>query len=159
MKKLFLFLLALPFVAFTSCDDDDKVPNVDMTVQLSNCTLVDNTIYVVKGETFTVDAVTIDNHSGKDVMIGGVEYYWDYYRLNGSVTPPYTLSFATEGIPAGSHYLQIIASIYAVDYEPCVGVVGYKVKIVNSEADIPTEGNVTTNPSVTATIQEKDATN
>lgn len=159
MKKLLLFLaLALPMFAFTSCDDDDKTPNVDITVQFTGVTLVDNTLYVVKDSSFSVASVTLTDNNNKGAVIGGVEYFWDYYRVDGTVVPPYTLEINTQGIPAGTHYLQLTASIFAVDYEPCTGYVAYKVVIVNSEADIPTTGDVTTDPAVQADIRENGDT-
>lgn len=158
MKKLFLLIaLALPFLAFTSCDDDDKLPNVDVTVQFEGVTRVGNTLYVVKDQPIDIVSVTIKDNTNKGAVIGAATYFWDYYRVASNITTPYGLELETEGIPTGNHLLQISISIYAVDYSPCVGFLEYKVVIVENEADIPTQGDVEQNPNVKVAVTANDA--
>ncbi len=157
MKKLLLLLaLALPMFVFTSCDDDDKVPNVDVAVNFDGVTRVGNTLYVVKDQPINITSVTLTDNSGKGAVIGGVNYFWDYFRVGASIVSPYGMEFATEGIPTGNHLLQITMSIYAVDYAPCEAYVEYKVVIVDNAEDIPTNGDVEQNPTVKATVTTTD---
>lgn len=157
MKKLLLLLaLALPMFAFTSCDDDDKVPNVDVTVNFDGVTRVGNTLYVVKDQPINITAVTLTDNGGKGAVIGGVNYFWDYFRVGASIVSPYGMEFATEGIPTGNHLLQITMSIYAVDYAPCEAYLEYKVVIVDNASDIPTTGDVEQNPTAKATVTVTD---
>ena len=69
MKKLFTLLMALPLALLslttTSCSDDDKeLPDVDFTLQVENAQIVDNTIYVVQGDTLKVTAIDVTAVSG-----------------------------------------------------------------------------------------------
>lgn len=153
MKKLYqMLLLALPLVFFAACDDDDKLPDVSINVNIEGATRVDDVLYVVKGETITVESVTLTDNTEKGAVIGGVDYYWDYRPVGATIVQPYTIELNTDGVPVGNHLLQINMSIYAVDYSTCWGRVYYKVKIVESSDDIPTTGDVEQNPTVPAHV-------
>ena len=63
LKLLVLPLLAcLPMTAFVSCGDDDDTPDVDLSISIEDATVVDDVIYVVKGETLKITAVNIKNN-------------------------------------------------------------------------------------------------
>lgn len=158
MKKLLLMIaFALPFLAFTSCDDDDKVPNVDVTVQFDGVTRVGNTLYVVQDQPITISSISIKDNTSKGAVIGGATYFWDYFRVASTIVNPFEFELSTDGIPAGNHLLQISISIYAVDYSPCVGLLEYKVVIVDNESEIPTDGDVEQNPNVKVAVTTTDA--
>lgn len=140
MKKLFyLFLLALPLVGFTSCSDDDDLPDVDFIVDISGATFADNTIYCVQGETFTIESVdVVNNDKGKNALITYVEYFWDYQRLGVSAVDPFTFEITVDPeTPLGDHRLEIYAPVYAEDKTPAFAVVAYNVVVVESQDDIP----------------------
>lgn len=159
MKKLFyLLLLALPVIGMNSCDDDDDVPNVSLSATIDGATRVDNTLYVVSGDTIDIESINLIDNTKKGAVIGSASYFWDYYRLGGTIVAPYGMDIDTKGVPAGNHLLQIRVSIYAVDYSPCVGYMEYPVKIVASENDIPTEGDIEPSPTVALVIKADDDT-
>ena len=63
LKLLVLPLLAcLPMTVFVSCGDDDDTPDVDLSISIEDATVVDDVIYVVKGETLEITAVNIKNN-------------------------------------------------------------------------------------------------
>lgn len=159
MKKLFyLLLLALPVIGMNSCDDDDDVPNVSLSATIDGATRVDNTLYVVSGDTIDIELINLIDNTKKGAVIGSASYFWDYYRLGGTIVAPYGMDIDTKGVPVGNHLLQIRVSIYAVDYSPCVGYMEYLVKIVASENDIPTEGDIEPSPTVALVIKADDDT-
>lgn len=159
MKKLFyLLLLALPVIGMNSCDDDDDVPNVSLSATIDGATRVDNTLYVVSGDTINIESINLIDNTKKGAVIGSASYFWDYYRLGGTIVAPYGMDIDTKGVPDGNHLLQIRVSIYAVDYSPCVGYMEYPVKIVASENDIPTEGDIEPSPTVALVIKADDDT-
>ncbi len=140
MKKLFYLLLALPLFAFVACSDDDKdIPNVDVNVAISGAYQVpdDNVIYVVQGETMTIDDVTLTSHTGKEAVISSVTYVWDYVSVGTSVISPFTRSFEMVDVAPGNHVLQLNMVIAAVGYPITNGVVAYPVKVVASVDDLP----------------------
>lgn len=157
MKKLFyLLLLALPVIGMTSCDDDDDLPNVSLTATIEGATRVDHTLYVVSGDVIDIKSINLIDNTKKGAVIGSASYFWDYYRLGGTIVAPYGMEIDTDGVQLGNHLLQINVSIYAVDYSPCIGYMEYPVKIVASESDIPTEGDVETSPTVALVIKADD---
>lgn len=157
MKKLYyLLLLALPLLGFNACDDDDDLPNVSLSASIEGATRVDNTLYVLAGDTLDIESINLVDNTKKGAVIGSATYFWDYYRLGGTIVAPYGMDIATEGVPVGNHLLQINVSIYAVDYTPCVGYMSYQVKIVDSPNDIPTEGTIEKSPVIPLVLKDKD---
>lgn len=157
MKKFYLLmLLALPLLAFSACDDDDKLPDVSLSAQIDGATRVNDVLYVVQGDTLDIVSINMEDNTKKGAVIGGVEYFWDYYRIGGNIVSPYGMSIVTEGVPAGNHFLQILASVYAVDYAPCEAFMGFKVKLVPSASDIPTDGTVEPSPTLHLGVRSTD---
>lgn len=141
MKRLFKFLAILPLLAFgfTSCNDDNDLPNVDITLNISGAESVDGTIYLVQGDTLYIDAIDVTNNEpGKAAFISSATYYWDYVNLGTAVVPPYSFAIATnENTPVGRHLLQVEAPVAAVDKELGIAVLTYVVEVVESADDIP----------------------
>ncbi len=152
MKRIFTFLFALPLL-LTSCDHSDDIPDVDVTVTVSGCTVVDNVIYVVRSDGFRVESVNLENHGTKNAVIGPVVYLWDRIRVGDSVVAPYSYNFNTSATELGEHLFQLEAAVYAVDYSPAIALLSYDVVVVASADDIP--GNVTDDPSATYRLKAK----
>lgn len=148
MKKLLYLLFAVPFLFFTACDDDDKIPDVDLTVTFQDCAVDKdaNTIYVVQGKEFKIASINLIVNEDKKGELGVVNYYIDGFRIGASVQKPYEATISTSGFSVGSYLLNIEAGIYVVDYPVCVGVTGYTIKVVAAEEDIP--ATAVPNPSI-----------
>ena len=117
MKKLlYLLILALPLVVMNSCDDDDDVPNVSLSATIDGATRVDNTLYVVSGETLDIESINIIDNTKKGAVIGSASYFWDYYRLGGTIVAPYGMENYTQDITFCKNILQIKIIKYSVDY-------------------------------------------
>lgn len=153
MKKLYYFLLlALPMFFVTSCDDDDSLPEVNITLDISGGVNVDKTLYVVAGDTLNIDGIVVTNlEKDKSAIITEAAYSWDYGPVFLSVNPPYGASFVTNESLIGNHLIQIQCPLYAVDKSPAVIHMSCKVTVVASADDIPagTQDTVfTVKPSV-----------
>lgn len=147
MKKIFYFLLcALPLVSFTSCDDDNDLPDVDFSIAISDGTFVDGKIYAVAGTDLVIDGITvINNEKGKEAIIPYANYFWDFRPLGQSVIAPYGITIALpEEMEPGEHILEISAPVYAVDKSPAFTVLDYTVVVVSDESDIPDGGTAST---------------
>lgn len=153
MKKLLYFLLLLPltFVA-ASCDDDNDVPDVDITTTVSGDGVVVNnrTIYAVPGDTISLD-FTMKNHSGKEGNLGVINLYLDRVMI-AQVLPGEPFKFSTEGMPVGRHLLQASMPVFVVDYPICWGYSDYVIQLVDNRSDIPTDDGTGT---TSATVKSK----
>ena len=71
MKKLYYtLLLALPMLYLASCDDDNNLPDVDVSIQIDGGVGVDGAIYVVQGDTLKIEGINvINNEEGKEAII------------------------------------------------------------------------------------------
>lgn len=152
MKKvLSLLLLALPMAfAFTSCDDDDDLPNVTMSITVENAVQQDGIIYVVQGDTLVIEGITVTNNEKGNAAITAATYYWDYYRLGTNIVAPYGYAIVTtrtedniEGTPLGNHLLEIQCPLLAEDKAVATALMVYKVCVVESADDIPATGTTT----------------
>ncbi len=152
MKKLFILLaIALPLAfAVTSCDDDDDLPNVELNLTFSGGQFVDGSLFVVQGDTLSIDSVTVSNlEKNKAAAITSATYYWDGVCLGTSVVHPYAFKIATsDSTPLGEHLLQVETPILAVDKSAAIGVVNYSVFVVADSLDIPSQPS--SNPVVSA---------
>ena len=143
MKKIFYLMAALlPALAFTACDDKDELPDVDFNVAISNASFVDNEIYVVQGDTLTIDGVeAINNEQGKGVTIPYVNYYFDGLFLGQEAIAPYGFKIdVNDNVMIGTHYLKMTCPVFAVDKEPGYAIITYKVNVIESSDDIPSSG-------------------
>lgn len=154
MKKFIYLLLILPTLIFTSCSNDDDLPQVSFDVAFSGATNVDGTFYVVADSTFSIDAITVTPVDGtKEAAIGAVTYFWDYMAFGGNLTPPFGVSINTGDVGPGNHVLQFEASILQVGKSIAVAYFTYPIKIVASETEIPSgdkvsRGSVPANPTI-----------
>ncbi len=155
MKKVFYLLLVLPLL-MVSCDDDhdDDFPRVKMSIDISGAKVIDNTIYVVQGDTLSIDSISVVpvKHNQK-VVIAATSYYWDRMYVGTATIPPFDYSVDTGLLMTGRHLLQMRSSLLAVDYPPVVAIMTYPVRIVEDEADIP-DGNIETTLIITPEIDD-----
>lgn len=154
MKKVFYLLLILSLFIVSCEDHDDDFPRVKISVGISGAKVIDRTIYVVQGDTLSIDSIGIEavDHN-KEVVIAATSYYWDRIYVGTSTLPPFEFSVDTGLLVTGRHLLQMRSSLLAVDYSPVVATLTYPVKIVEDEADIPS-GDVETTMILTPEIDD-----
>lgn len=142
MKKIVYLLAALiPALSFTSCDDNDDVPDVDFNVTFSKAQFADDQVYVVQGDTIDIQSVeAINNEQGKGVTIPYVNYYFDGIFVGQNPIAPYGFDIVVpDNVIIGKHTLQISCPVFAVDKAPGYAVVTYTVNVVQSDDDIPSD--------------------
>lgn len=150
MKKFFtaaIILAAMP-IMFTSCSNDNDLPDVNYSIEISGGVVDENsgTIYVVQGDTLNVESLSVTNvETGKVAVLAGAEYYWDYNFLGGSPFPPYGFKiYVSDETTVGDHDLTIRTSVLAEGKEPAIGIINYPVMVVSSSEDLPTTATYTT---------------
>lgn len=160
MKRLLTIVaIALPMLLLTACSDDDKdLPDVDFVVDVQDAVYSDGQLYVVAGETLTINSIQVVNREqGKSALIPYADYYWDYIRIAQVVEPPFGVDiYINPETRIGKHVLEIYAPIYAVDKAPAFGVLQYTVNVVASADDLPGDG--ATSFTATPKVQETDPT-
>lgn len=157
LKKFLLALaVALPAVAFTSCSDDDDLPDVTFDVTVSGGTVYDGKIYVVAGNDLTIDGIKVINNEKKPAIISYANYYWDYRFLGRNLIEPYgyELYISNETAP-GEHLLEIYAPLYAEDKAPAFAVLAYQVVVVEEESQLPEGGTSSLTTAPTYTTDER----
>ncbi len=136
MKRIFYLLLLLPLL-MVSCKDDDDMPNLDFTVDITGGKNINGVIYVVKGDTLKIEKVDVASKDGKGAAVGAVSYFWDYHFLFTNPIYPYRMSIPTDKMIATNHLLQFNCPVYVVDYPILTAYFDYKVKLVESPDSIP----------------------
>lgn len=143
MRKLFYSMLAavLPMMAISmaSCNNENDLPDVTITLDVTQGTVVGDTIYVAQGDTIDIAKVVVTNkEEGKDAAIANVTYYWDGYYYAPAVFAPYKMIFPTsENTPVGKHSIDLTCNVLAVDKSLASAIVTFPVKVVASKEDIP----------------------
>lgn len=159
MKKLYLYLFAaiLPILGLSmaSCDDDDNMPNVSISFDFDQGTVVDGTVYVVQGDTVGIKAIDIvNNEAGKGAAITNVNYYWDGMFYAPAIFEPFAMIFPTsENTPLGDHTISATCSVLAVDKTLASAIVNATVRVVASADDIPTPTSPASTITKTASLK------
>lgn len=141
MKKILYFLFVIPILAFMSqsCDDNDT-PDVNFHMRFVNATVSDGDIYVVQGDTLTVDSawVTAVNPSHKADLLPPVNY--EIAGVGRFVSPfaPYRLAIPTDSLEVGTYQFAILGRVAEVNCSLGIGVAQATLNVVANASDIPT---------------------
>ena len=142
MKKLLLSLMMLlPLVAgFTSCSDDDDLPEVDFEVAISGGSqnADDNKIYVAQGTPLVVESITAVPRNGKRTTLGLTTYYINGIPQFQTVTAPFGAEFDTSLLEVGEYAFQIKTSVYQIDKSAAFALLSYEL-VVEPADDEPTD--------------------
>lgn len=149
MKKLLLFLIALPLLCIVavSCSDD-KTPDVNVMAEYANGVVSNGKVYVVKGDTLIVDSLYVEasNAAHKAMIIGPVSYYLNGYPVLRVIIPPYRLAIPTDSLAVGAYQLQIVLNVAEEDFPLAVTTSEVSVNVVGSIDDVPSD--TTVNPHI-----------
>ncbi len=150
MKKTFILLTAIAAAVcagFTSCDDDNDLPDVSMSITIEGGVFdTDGDIYVVQGDELNVQSVNIVNNiQGQSAAITYANYYWNYQLVAASTLPPFGCAGLTDAdTPVGKYDLEITTNVLAVDKELANAVLDYDVIVVADASQIPASATGTT---------------
>ena len=115
MKRIIYFLCAIAIATLTSCSDDNDLAQVDVNIEISGITVVDNVLYTIEGENVTLENTTVNSLTAQPAIIQRVAYSLDYTLLLPEFGKPFTASFSTEGLRIGKHLLGMEGVILQVD--------------------------------------------
>lgn len=133
MKKFLLALVALPLVAlgFTSCSDDDDLPEAKIEVKMSGGVQSpdDNKIYIAEGDTLVFESLTAVPTNGKKTTLGLTTYYVQGIPFAQTYTVPFSAYLDTEGMTPGEYVIQIKSEIYQIDKSAAFVLLTYQLVI------------------------------
>lgn len=143
MKKLHYLLLMLPVLELTaSCtgEEIDDAERIEITV--SNVSCIDNVVYVVAGETITLENVA--SHSTAD-FVSDVKYLVDgcsiFSSFHGSPFAragfPFRCDIDTDDMEFGAHSFNVITTLAKADNTSRKGVGGFRFMVVDHERHFP----------------------
>lgn len=141
MKKLLLFLLALPLlaIAVSSCDSDKDLPQVKIGFTYTNAVVSDGRVYVVQPDTLYIDSISVVPLSPGHVAacVGPVNYWLDGYPLGASFMPPFGIGIPTGSLMVGTHTLTVNMEIAEEGYALATAVSAIRFNVVADSTDIP----------------------
>lgn len=149
VKFLAMMLAVLPIMAFalSSCTDDDDLPDVNISLEVEDGVVSDGVIYVVQADTIDIAGIkVVNNEANKGALVTNVNYYWDGYFYAPSVFYPFGMVFPTSpNTTLGNHSIDVTCTVLAADKSISTATLSFPVRVVASEADLPTvqAGNVT----------------
>lgn len=140
MKRFYYLLLALPLAFFASCDDDNDLPEVTFDVTMSGGVESKGQIYIVQGETLSVDEVKVTSDNNQQATLGATTYYWNGLPVGTTIVVPFAWEFNTTGLEPGAYGMQIQTNVYQTDKAPGVALLTYIVNVVETEDQLPSDG-------------------
>lgn len=140
--KFYAAMLAvLPMMAFifSSCTDEDDLPDVNISLEVEQGVVSDGVIYVVQSEPIEIAGIkVVNNDANKDAAVTNVNYYWDGYFYAPSVFYPFGMTFQTsENTTLGNHSIDVTCTVLAVDKSVSTATLSFPVKVVASAEDLP----------------------
>lgn len=137
MKKLLYLLLLLPLGFFTSCTDDDDLPDVDVAVTISNVVNSNGYFYVVQGDTLKFDSITIKGNNDKTAVINAVTYKWGLSVVGWNPIAPYNFSFLTGATRDGLYNMELDFDIAQVDKTMAFAILDFPIRVVTDASQLP----------------------
>lgn len=143
MKKLLLIIAMLPLIAMMSCGDDNT-PDINIYIDYQNTVGTDGYVYLVKGDTLTVDSLWVEAVNKKHIasIVGAVDYMFGGVPVARRVIPPYKLRLPTDSVNVGEYALQIVMDVAEEDCTLATAATQFGVKIVADSTEIPTGTDV-----------------
>ncbi len=150
MKKIHTLLLSAIAMAvcagFTSCEDDDDLPDVTLGITIEGGVFDDDgDIYVVQGDGLNVLSVNVQNNvPGQTAALANVSYYFDYKFIGTTNIPPFRCAGLTgTDTPVGDYDLDITCNVLAVDKEVATALLDYDIEVVPDASYLPANGTQT----------------
>lgn len=138
MKKLALLLLPALMLAFTSCHDDDDLPQVSINTTYTGATMVDGTLYVVQEQEFAITSVVATPlREGKNAGITAVDYGIDGWNVGYTAVAPFAITFDAGTFTVGKHLLSMTMMIVEEGCSPATGYYATDLVVVATADEIP----------------------
>lgn len=157
MKRHFypLLLLALPLLFLSACNDDDDLPDVDITVNVDGLYQADGQLYAVKDTPLQINSVTVAPvGTSKEAALGSVRYYCNGVYQVTSMVAPYEATFNLAEVPEGVNVLGLQMGVFQVDKSIAWANLEFKFTVVDDAASLPA-GAVPYTAITTQTTQKK----
>ena len=158
MKKLLYLLLVIPFaMMFSSCSNDDDLPNVDITMSFDNAAVKDGAVYVIQDSVFSITGITTKAvNSNQQSAIANVRYFWNGIPAPGLTWSdlPAEIDMAQMPQPEnGENILGLRATLLETDKSIAFTALNVPIIAVENEESLP-DGLTIGQASVTFTSSQ-----
>ncbi len=138
MKKLLYLLLVIPFaMMFSSCNNDDDLPNVNVTMSFDNAVVDNGTVYVLQDEEFSITGITTQAvNSNQQSAIVNVRYFWNGIPAQSLTWNGFPMQINMEEMPqpeSGNNILGLNATLLETDKSISYCAIRVPIKAVESE--------------------------
>lgn len=137
MKKLFYLFFLLPFSLLISCNNNDDLSPVDLTLTLSGVTESNDFFITVAGEEVTIEGITAKSIDGKNSAVSNITFYLNGVPLIGTPVNPFRGTFSTEGFEAGTYFISVSGNLLQEGASIQIFTIEYPIKIVESQEYLP----------------------
>lgn len=127
----------MPFAFLASCNNDDDLPQVDLTLTLGQVTEVNDNFYTVLGNEISLEGLSVKALNGKNATVQNVMFYFNGFPLVGSFGNPFTGKIPTEGLKAGTYNLEFTGLLLEEDKSISNIACSFPIIIVEEEEDLP----------------------
>ena len=150
MKKFYYLLLMLPLLAMLAAcsDDDNDLPDVDISIRYSGAVEQDGKLLVAQGKTLTIEAINATPAPGtKEAILGNTVYYIDGVPFYTIGVAPFGCEIDTSNLSVGTHRLSFYSQVFQVDREVGFALYGLRIEVTGPDSD-PGDGAGTVTPGV-----------
>ena len=126
----------LPFL-LAACSDDKNFSPVEMTLTLDGVTQVNDNFYTVAGEDVSIESLTVKALDGKNTALANTFFYLNGTPLLGGPGNPFSGTFSTEGLEAGTYEIGITGNLLQEGVAIQNFIASYSLVIVESDEDLP----------------------
>lgn len=137
MKKLLYLFLVLPFSLLISCNDDNDLAPVDLTLTLTGVTVSEDDFITVAGEEVSIEGISAKSIDGKNSGLSNIRFYLNGVPLIGTPGNPFMGTFSTEGFEPGTYYISLTGNLLQEGASIQIFTADYPIKIVENQEELP----------------------
>ncbi len=122
----------------SSCSEEDKLPNVNMTLTYESGVVSDGMVYIVQPDDLIVKSINITAvNQGHKATSGPVTYWLNGMSLGTNPEAPFGITIPTKNLEPGKYALQLSMPVYEEDCELSTATAVVVVNVVADVQELP----------------------
>lgn len=133
------FLLSLPLIFFTSCDDDKEALDVTVNADIYGYYYVEgqNTRYVLPDDELVFKSVGLESNNGSQAFISAITYAVNGINYYYTSISPFYCEIPTNIFMEGKNYVTLDMTIAVVGHPIMTGLNEYNFVGLNDASQLP----------------------